>query len=227
MISILLIILLTSYALFSLTHSTTQDEIKARDRAEDWTVIFGSIYDIKDYVDLHPGDSIRQFIGKDASKVFPRRPPGRLPDQCVNREKELSRKPVCDEFDEVDQLVGLHCHSSVGFRGINKNMGEYERGVLAHRPQNLKNDPHTEWLMIYNRIYNVTRYVDSLKDETSGKIDLDSEKAYLSDDLNGLIINRRGQDATQVYEALYDDDVALSCLDDLFYAGVLDEPDNM
>ena len=106
-------------------------------------------------------------------------------------------------------------------------MGDYERGVLAHRIQNLKNDEYTDYLMIYNRIYNVTRYIDSLKDETTGKIDADSENAYLSDDLNSLIINKRGEDATMVYEALYDDDVALSCLDDLFYSGVLDEPANM
>lgn len=207
----------------------TQDEIQARDRAEDWTVIFGTIYDIKEYVNVHPGgDNIKELIAKDASKVFPRRPPGRLPSVCINREKELSREPVCDEFDEVDQLVGLHCHTSnVGFRGINKALGDYERGVLSHRIQNLKNDEYTDYLMIYNRIYNVTRYIDSLKDETTGKIDADSENAYLSDDLNSLIINKRGEDATMVYEALYDDDVALSCLDDLFYSGVLDEPANM
>ncbi len=106
-------------------------------------------------------------------------------------------------------------------------MGKYERGVLAHRLQNLKNDKHTEWIMIYNRIYNVTRYIDSIKDDVSGEIDADSEAAYLSDDLNSLIINKRGEDATDVYEALYDNDVALSCLDDLFYVGVLDEQDNM
>lgn len=210
----------------------TADEIRARSRVEDWTVIFGTIYDIKEYVNVHPGgeDSMKQFIGKDASKVFPRRPPGRLPSQCINGEKEelASRDPTCDEFDDVDRLVNLQCHtSSVGFRGINKALGEYERGVLAHRPSNLEFDVHTEWLIIYNRVYNVTRYIDSLKDEVTGKIDPESDNAYLNDDLNSLILNKRGQDATAVYEALYDDDVALSCLDDLFYSGVLDEQENM
>merc|ERR1711966_544848 len=57
--------------------------------------------------------------------------------------------------------------------------------------------------------------------------DPDSDNAYLSDDLNKLLINTRGEDATAIYEALYDDDVALSCLDDRFYVGVLDEPDNI
>lgn len=205
-----------------------QDEIRARNRAEDWTVIFGGIYDINEYAGVHPGgDQIRELIAKDASKVFPRRPAARLPSMCINREKELPSEPTCDEFDEVDQLVKLHCHSSVGFRGIDAAMGDYERGVLAHRPQNLKNDPRTEWLVIYNRVYNVTKYVDSIKDELSREIDVDSENAFLSDDLNSLIVNKRGQDATMVYEALYNDDLALSCLDDLFYVGILDQRDNI
>ncbi|KAL7538293.1 hypothetical protein ACHAXR_008439 [Thalassiosira sp. AJA248-18] len=207
----------------------TMDEIRARNRAEDWTVIFGSIYDIADYANVHPGgDQIRELIAKDASKVFPRRPPGLLPSVCVNTQKELVQEPTCDEFDDLDKLVKLHCHSSVGFSGVDKAMGDYERGVFAHRLSTLENDVHAgEWIMIFNRIYNVTRYIDSIKDERSRLIDADSENAYLSDDLNSLIINKRGQDATMVYEALYDDDVALSCLDDLFYVGVLDEKDNI
>mmetsp|Transcript_3655 Transcript_3655/g.8103 ORF Transcript_3655/g.8103 Transcript_3655/m.8103 type:complete len:1279 (-) Transcript_3655:212-4048(-) len=206
----------------------TMDEIQARDRAEDWTVIFGAIYDINDYSNVHPGgEEIRNLIAKDASKVFPRRPAGTLPSVCINRQLELSKEPECDEFDEVDQLVKLHCHSSIGFRGVNKAMGKYERGVFAHRLNDLQNDPYTDWFMIYNRIYNVTKYIDSIKDEESKEIDTESENAYLSKDLNKLIINKRGEDATLVYEALYEDDVALSCLDDLFYVGVLDEKDNV
>lgn len=213
---------------YFVTCDLKQDEIQARSRAEDWTVIFGSIYDLRDYANVHPGgDQIRDLIAKDASKVFPRRPAGLLPSVCLNREKELSTEPVCDKFDEVDQLVKLHCHSSVGFSGLDKAMGQYERGLFAHRPQNLKNDKHTEWLIIHNRVYNVTKYIDSIKDDQSGEIDAESENAYLSKDLNSLIINKRGEDATMVYEALYADDTALSCLDDLFYVGVLDEPGNM
>ena len=123
--------------------------------------------------------------------------------------------------------MGLHCHSSVGFKGVEEAMGDYERGVLAHRPHVLDNDLHTEYLIVYDRVYNVTKYIDSIKDDVTGEIDAESERAHLSDDLNSLIINKRGQDATMVYEALYDDDLALSCLDDLFYIGVLDDKGNM
>lgn len=205
------------------------DEIQARDRTEDWTVIFGTIYDIAEYIPLHPGGNvINQAIATDASKVFPRRPLGRLPDLCMNPNVELSTEPACNDFDEVDELVNLHCHTDiVGFSGISRAFGKYERGILAHRPQNLKNDVNTEWVMIYNRIYNVSSYIEGITDPTTGKMDKDSENAYLNEDLTSLIVNKRGEDATAVYEALYNDDVALSCLDDLFYIGVMDEPPDM
>eukprot|EP00986_Skeletonema_menzelii_P010559 scaffold5178_cov141-Skeletonema_menzelii.AAC.6 len=205
------------------------DEIQARNRAEDWTVIFGIIFDMKDYMDVHPGgDQIQQVIGADASKYFPRRPVGRLPSVCTNSAIELSTTPECDEFDDLDKLVKSHCHtSSVGFSGINKSFGNFEKGTLAHRLTNLKNSVDTDWIMVYNRIYNVTRYIDGIKDEVTGEIDAKSENAYLSKDLTSLLINKRGQDATKVYEALFSNDIQLSCLDDLFYIGVLDEKDHV
>mmetsp|Transcript_24039 Transcript_24039/g.47974 ORF Transcript_24039/g.47974 Transcript_24039/m.47974 type:complete len:1182 (-) Transcript_24039:184-3729(-) len=210
------------------TTQFTMDEIKARDRTEDWTVIFGTIYDISEYKDAHPGGNVIEgAIGKDVSKMFPRRPPGRLPSVCINSAKEVSTRPVCDEFDEVDKLTKLYCHEAVGFSGVDEALGKYERGIFAHRMSNLKHDPHTDWVLIYDRIYNVTKYVNGLRNEQSGEIQEDSENAYLHEDLHGLIINKRGQDATAVYEALYDDDVALSCLDDLFYVGVLDDKENI
>ena len=161
------------------------------------------------------------------SQLFPRRPAGRLPSICLNPQKEVPIQPQCDEFDELDKLIRLHCHSAVGFPGLDEAFGQYERGVLAHHLSDLKNDVDTEWLMIYNRIYNVTKYVSGLKNETTGSIEENSKNAYLNEDLNSLIINARGQDATEVYEALYNDDVALSCMDDLFYVGVMDEEESL
>lgn len=192
--------------------------------------MFGRIYDVKEYADAHPGgDQIRDLVASDASKLFPRRPAGRLPSVCTDREKDLPRDPSCDEFTALDVLVGLQCHTTmVGFGGVDEKMGGYERGVLAHRPRDLEADPFTkDWIVVYGRVYNVTSYVESIRDEVTGKIDVESENAYLSEDLNSLIVNKMGQDATMVYEALYDDDVALSCLDDLFYVGVLDEKEDM
>jgi chitin synthase len=185
---------------------------------------------VEKYANVHPGgpSAIRDYVGRDASKLFPRRPPAELPQRCLNTEKEVKSGVACDGFDEVDQLVNLQCHTNVvGLGGLDDYMGEYERGVLTHRLPNLKNDANTQWIMIYDRIYNVSNYISAFKDAETGEIDEDSEYAFLHDDLNKMIVNTLGEDATPVYEALYDDDVALSCLDDLFYVGVVDESPNM
>jgi cytochrome b involved in lipid metabolism len=210
-----------------------QDEIRAKDRTEDWTVIFGTIYNVDDYASVHPGgpSAIRDYVGEDASKLFPRRPPADLPLRCLNVEKDVSNGTFeCVAFDEVDQPGNSQCHTNVvGLSGVDEYMGGYERGVLAHRLGNLNNDADTQWIMIYKRIYNVSSYIDTFKDDQTGKYDKGSEYAFLRDDLNRMILNTLGEDATGIYETLDDNEDAavLSCLDDLFYIGVLDEKPNM
>ena len=55
------------------TSTYTFQDIWAKDR-EAWTVIHGTIYDMKDYVSIHPGGSggIVDWLGKDSSRMFPR-----------------------------------------------------------------------------------------------------------------------------------------------------------
>lgn len=212
------------------TRIFTMDEIQARTNGvagptDDWTVIYGTIYDVENYQNIHPGGSagVKDYIGQDASKMFPRRPPAELPLRCLNLDKNVPEGLACSNFDEVDQLVNLVCHTDVvGFSGVNKYLGQYERGLLAHKPSDLKMDANMHWVSIYDRVYNVTGYLNLIQDETTGKYDFDSDNAYLHDDLNTMIKNTMGEDATSVYEALYDDDVALSCLDDLFYVGIVE-----
>ena len=210
-----------------------QDEIQAKERTEDWTVIFGTIYDVDDYASIHPGgpSAIREYVGEDASKLFSRRPPADLPLRCLDVEKDVNNGIFeCKAFDEVDRPVNSQCHTNaVGFSGVNEYMGGHERGVLAHRLSNLKNDINTQWIMVYKRIYNVSIYIDSFKDNQTGVFDEGSEFAFLRNDLNRMILNSLGEDATGIYETLYnnEDDSVLSCLDDLFYVGVLDEKPNM
>ena len=54
------------------TSTYTFQDIWAKDR-EAWTVIHGTIYDMKEYVSIHPGgsDGIVDWLGKDSSKMFP------------------------------------------------------------------------------------------------------------------------------------------------------------
>ena len=56
---------------------------------EEWVVVHGSIYDVKDLINRHPGgvDGIVDFLGKDASKVFPRAPPVTLTTKVFRHDK--------------------------------------------------------------------------------------------------------------------------------------------
>lgn len=51
------------------------------------------------------------------------------------------------------------------------------------------------WVMIDGRIYNVTQYVESLKNPLSLKIEKDSENAYLHPSLTTLIVHKLYEDA--------------------------------
>jgi hypothetical protein len=53
---------------------------------ESWVVVHGIIYDVNDLINRHPGGvkGIVDYLGKDASRVFPRLPPVYLP-QKVNK----------------------------------------------------------------------------------------------------------------------------------------------
>ena len=204
----------------------TFDQIWEQDGAA-WSVIYGTIYDMKPYINKHPGgnDGILDFLGHDASKLFPRLPPSKLPSVCLNPNKNITNfeNTTCNEFSELDNLVGLPCHDwVVGRDAINYFFGDYEKGILAYAGSEL-GDSGMKWIQIYNNIYDVTQYVDAMQNNRTLKIEKDHENAYLDEVLNGMILNKLNQDATQVYEDLFSNSIYLDCMDELFYAGVIDD----
>ena len=79
------------------------------------------------------------YLGKDASKVFPRAPPITLPQKCLDMEKvrayELDiyspdntfTNPSCASFSDLDQLLGITCHTfAAGSNGTAKFLGNCE-----------------------------------------------------------------------------------------------------
>lgn len=195
---------------------------------EAWTVIDGTVYDMKDYINKHPGgtNGISEFLGKDASKLFARIPPADLPPFCLNPEKDLAphSSVVCTDFTAVDELVGLPCHDfATGPNGAWDFLKDYEHGVLAFSYDDLKNDPNLDFIIIHNRVYNVTNYVNAIKNDESNLIEEDHEYAYLEEQLNSIVINKLNEDATEVYDMLFGKVDPRYCLDDLFYVGVIDD----
>ncbi|KAL7461885.1 hypothetical protein ACHAXS_002293, partial [Conticribra weissflogii] len=210
---------------------------------ENWVVVHGTIYDVKDLVYRHPGgvDGIVDFLGKDASKVFPRAPPVTLPEKCLDMEKVEAYQlnvyapdnnftnPTCQSFTELDILLGITCHTfAAGSNGTAKFLGDYERGLLSHTTVGL-NSEGIRWIGIYDRVYDVTTYVNGIQQNTEPTKDgedsnlLNNPGAYLTPTLNKVIMNSLNADATDLYEALFGSTEYIACLEELFYIGLLDD----
>ena len=198
---------------------------------ENWIVTNGYVYDVTDLFDRHPTGpaGIEAFLHEDASRMFPRMPPALLPDMCLNKAKfqdneELQNtKPSCVDFTDEDKKNGLPCHDFVtGVNATSKYMGEFEKGVLAHDGSVLLESPFTFWVSIHDRVYNVTSYVNNIRNEQTKQIEKDHPNAYLEPTLNNLVINKLNEDATELFLSVYPDDRVLGCMDELFYVGIID-----
>ncbi len=209
---------------------------------ENWVVVHGIIYDVKDLIYRHPGGvkGIVNFLGKDASKLFPRAPAVTLPQKCLDMEKVSAfdlniytpdnnfTNPSCQSFSDLDVLLGITCHTfASGSNGTAKFLGDYERGLLSHTSVGLAADG-LSWFSLYDRVYDVTYYVKSIKenqdpneDEKEGDSIDKNPAAYLTPTLNKVIMNSLGGDATELYEALFGSSEYIACLEEMFYIGLL------
>jgi len=210
---------------------------------ENWVVVHGRIYDVKDLIYRHPGGvkGIVDYLGKDGSKVFPRAPPVTLPQKCLDMAKVQAysmdiytpdnnfTNPTCASFSDLDILLGVTCHTfAAGSNGTQKFLGDYERGVLSHTTVGL-NEQGIQWLALYDRVYDVTNYIKAINenreptmDEEESNLD-NNPSAYLTPTLNKVIMNSLGGDATDLYEALFGSSEYIACLEEMFYHGLLDD----
>lgn len=198
---------------------------------EEWIVLNGYVYDVGGLFNKHPGGpaGIEAFLNDDASRMFPRLPPALLPPMCLNKAKieeseELqSTDKVCAQMTDEDKKNGVPCHTFVtGINETAKYMGEFEKGVLAHDGGVLLESPFTFWVSIHDRVYNVTDYVNNIRNDQTKQIEKDHPMAYLEPTLNNLVINKLNEDATELFLSVYPDDRILMCMDELFYVGIID-----
>jgi chitin synthase len=216
---------------------------------ESWVVVHGWIYDVDDLINRHPGGvkGVVDYLGKDASRLFPRLPPVYLPEKCLDMAKvdafDLNvytpfnnfTNPTCQSFSELDILLGITCHTFMaGSKNTSKFIGDYtlasgELGVLSHTTVGLQGSG-IDFIIMYDRVYDVTNYVKAIRenqepttDEDEGKKLDNNPQAYLTSTLNKVIMNSLGTDATELYEALFGSVEYIQCLEELFYVGVLDD----
>jgi chitin synthase len=197
---------------------------------EEWIAVNGAVYEVTELFNRHPTgpQGIEAFLHDDASRMFPRIPPALLPPMCLNMAKfednEVlqNKEPTCS-FTEEDKKNGLPCHTFVtGMNETAKYLGEFEKGVLAYDGAVLLASPYTYWVSINERVYNVTEYVNSIRNEQTKQIEKDHPMAYLEPTLNNLVINKLNEDATELFLSVYPDDRILACMDELFYVGIID-----
>ena len=145
-----------------------------------WNSIFGKVYDLERFVDLHPGGAatLEKYFGLDTSRLFARLPPTELPSFCLS---DLLNETVFNATNSLG-LQDLHCSSTeeemfqygdaachVSFAGIDEikeKLGDYEEGVLVMPgwdigPNGLPDG--TQVIIIDRTVYNVTQYMDGLR----------------------------------------------------------------
>lgn len=139
-----------------------------KQEGEAWITIFGKVYEMNKFIDFHVGgrDGVLQFLGSDASKLFPRLPAVQLPSFCLNLNKgeyfTQNSIPTCTELTDVDIITDVPCHDSiVGLGEVRSKMKEYKVGDLVIPGWQLGDDG-MQWIRIGKRIYNVTQYMNGL-----------------------------------------------------------------
>ena len=198
---------------------------------ENWITLKGNVYDVTGLFERHPTGpaGIEAFLHDDASRLFPRLPPAALPAYCTNPSKIAateslqSKTPICSEFTDEDIKNGLPCHDFVAGRNATlKFMGEFHQGQQAHDEAALLDSAFTFWVSIHESVYNVTDYINSIRNEQTKQIEKDHPLAYLEQKLNNLVINKLNEDATELFVSLFPDNQLLGCMDELFFVGIID-----
>jgi len=202
---------------------------------EAWTIIHGKIYDVKGFMDKHPSGAsdVEDYIMKDASELFPRTPPGALPDlgfrECLRANVSLApnlTEPVCDMLDEYDSGVGKVCHTSAtGLDGIERAMGKYIEGTLVYSLSVLEAQGDFQYVVIDNTVYNVTSYLAKNPERN-----VDAPTAYLDEKLSDIIFLGEGREdgnVTRLFNNQFNDQVVAAkykkCMDHMFYQGEIDQ----
>jgi Cytochrome b5-like Heme/Steroid binding domain len=145
-----------------------------------WNSIFGLVYDLEEFVDLHPGGAatVERYFGLDVSRLFARLPPTELPSYCLS---DLLNETVFNETNILG-LQDIHCSSTeeelfqygqaschltfAGMDQIDEKLGDFKKGKLVIPgwdigPTGLRDG--TQVIIIDSTVYNVTRYMDGLR----------------------------------------------------------------
>ena len=131
---------------------------------------------------------------------------------CLNTTKTdyLARTqiPHCPQLTGIDALKGRLCHDwLVGTFRIEEQIRGYREAKLVVSSWDLGKDK-MKWVRINKNVYNVTQYINGLRNSKTQTIDKDHShpNAYLYKQLHLLIFYSLGPNATELYNELFDTD---------------------
>jgi len=140
-----------------------------REESDSWVHIFGIAYDMENFLERHPGGRVAldQYLGEDASHLFPRLSPIQLPEACLDLEAyesgEGNALHECPFLPEIEVGVDAYCHDSlVGVDAAQMALSEYKARDVFISESQLGADGRL-WIQINDKLYNVTKYIERLR----------------------------------------------------------------
>lgn len=196
-------------------------------------ILKGKVIDVEKYNTIHPGpiDSFLKFLGHDITYMF--NPPDYYyskPDRISIYNDELKLFNEYKNNDTTRYCRVRYCHDFPFFiYNSSIDISKYVVGDILVSYKNLQESRDPNWFVLYDRVYNISEYVQYGHPVYPSKYDRETtpkEVAYYLDQrLNNTILSRIGQDATNLFESVFrqvDRKSIVDYLDVQYFIGKLD-----
>lgn len=215
-------------SLYSMKRMSTIDD-------KELVILSGKIIDVTEYKHVHPGPqhAIDGYLGQDVTWLFSRPDPltirPNIHDFFIDAEKvQVFKERMTESIDECITFHSWDCfrHEYLSINDIDK---KYIIGDYVHTMETLRTERNVNWVILYDKVYNISDYIQFGQGIYPSKWDHETEfkpeMYYLDSRLNDTLLHRIGEDATELFEDLVhplDQDALMDYLDYFYYIGKLD-----
>lgn len=222
-----------------LTDVYTHDEINKNTNTQ-IMILYGKVINVGEYEKVHPGSSImfKQYIGQDVGFLFNSPSPFFKKPQELNIDTDkLSLFQEYKKNDTSKYCSINYCHPFPYFlfnSSLNSDVKKYTMGDLYLTRWELNDNRDLNWIILYNRVYNVSEYVlyghsiypKTNQFQTEDKIQRKDVAYYLDERLNDTILFRISNDATDLFEKKFHNSIdrknVIDYLDAQYFIGTID-----
>ncbi|KAF9918653.1 hypothetical protein BX616_007083 [Lobosporangium transversale] len=213
-----------------------------------WVSIRGFVYDISkfarnDHSGSHKGvypseqSYMMAYAGKDLTDQFPVDLRWGCPNLVTTPMLMLPKEPFQGQYMPThgpnprsgDRTLPWLNDNEYYQNSVLPKLNTMKKGMIAIKIEDFRNQTGPNiWTMINDKIYDLTIYMDNINPPT-GYVPDPTFKAFLDKSVVDLFVNYQGTDITKQFKELPQQLQAdtMTCLDRVFYAGVLDERDTI